>query len=278
MLKHLIKLTCSFSLLFFAQEMHGDALSPTAAIQRLSQKPGECFFSPPESWWIVDPSLLPSSVKILIKAPEQNKYPPSINLVTDHCGCDLKTYLKKIKAINQADALPWRDLGTIETAAGVASLSQLDTDTNWGQVRMMHAILVQEGTAHILTCAALKEEFPKHYETFFSAMKSLRFNKSLIQQLEKEEEQNSLAMIQKELHKDWKLFREKLKETLSPQETFDNQEFQEAYWAPFCSKLDQPASRMGEQWKALMIDELKGKLIAQEDGSPSLSQGKHKVL
>ncbi len=55
---------------------------------------------------------------------------------------------------------------------------QLDTKTEWGNVRMMHVMLVKNGTVYILTAAALQEEFPEFYKDFFNAMKTLRFSQN----------------------------------------------------------------------------------------------------
>lgn len=145
-------------------------------IAEYAQRPGVCFFDPPQDWELMDPGTLPKSVKIAIRCPVKNKFPPSMNLAVDRVSCDLKNYLKKIKALNLAEGSDFKELGTIDTQAGPASLSQLDMESNWGQVRMMHAILLHDHEAHILTVAALRDEFPEYQNLFFDAMRSLRIN------------------------------------------------------------------------------------------------------
>lgn len=133
-------------------------------------------FTPPPGWRLADSKALPPSVKIMVVGKGEHEFPPSMNLGTEKFDGNLKDYLKVIKAINDSQGASWKDLGLIRTEAGDASLSQLDTKTQWGDVRMMHVILIKNGTVYILTAAALQDEFPKFYKDFFSSMKSLRFN------------------------------------------------------------------------------------------------------
>lgn len=133
-------------------------------------------FTPPTGWRLADSSALPSSVKVMVVGKGEKEFPPSINLGTEQFAGTLQEYLKVVKSINTAQGAAWKDLGMIKTEAGEASLSQLDTKTQWGDVRMMHVILVRNGVVYIMTAAALKDEFPKHYQDFFNSMKTLRFN------------------------------------------------------------------------------------------------------
>lgn len=133
-------------------------------------------FTPPSGWRLADTKALPSSVKIMVVGKGEKEFPPSMNLGTEKYEGSLKDYLKVVKSINDAQGATWKDLGMIRTEAGEASLSQLDTKTEWGNVRMMHVMMVKNGTVYILTSAALQDEFPKFYKDFFDAMKSFRFN------------------------------------------------------------------------------------------------------
>lgn len=133
-------------------------------------------FNPPEGWRVADANSLPKSVKIMVVGSGSGNFPPSMNLGTEKFSGTMKDYLKKIKEINSAKGLSWKSLGTLKTEAGVASLSQVDNHTEWGDVRMMHVMIKNGDTMYILTGAALKEEFPKFYSEFFKAFKSLRFD------------------------------------------------------------------------------------------------------
>ncbi len=133
-------------------------------------------FTPPEGWGYADPGKLPPSVKVMVLGKSGGRFPPSINLGTEPYTGTLKEYLRIVKAINDSQNSEWKSLGSIHTKAGRASLSQVDMSTSWGPVRLMHVILVREGTAYIMTSAAARDEFPRFYKQFFNSMRSLRFD------------------------------------------------------------------------------------------------------
>jgi hypothetical protein len=130
--------------------------------------------NPPTGWRAADETMLTSRVKAMVIGKGRYDYPPSINLATEEFQGTLKDYMKIVKKINASQGSAWKDLGKISTDAGVGSLSQIDIETNWGPVRMMHLILVHSGQAFIVTAAAIKEEFPDFYKDFFNAFISLK--------------------------------------------------------------------------------------------------------
>lgn len=141
-----------------------------------ASKPGAAVFNPPEGWHAAVKEALPPIVQIMVIGKGDSTFPPSLNLGVDPFKGTLKEYLANMKAINDAQNIEWKELGTITTQAGQASLSQVDMKSEWGELRMMHAVILKEGNAYVLTAAALKEEFPKFYKDFFTSMRSLRFN------------------------------------------------------------------------------------------------------
>lgn len=139
--------------------------------------PGAIMFTPPQGWRLVDPKDLPGTIKAMVIGKGQGTVPPTISLGTERFQGTLKEYLKKVKSINDSHGDEWKDLGTIQTEAGPASLSQVDIKTQWGIVRAMHVILVRDGNTYILTTSSPKEEFSQFYPEFFKVMRSLRMNK-----------------------------------------------------------------------------------------------------
>ena len=133
-------------------------------------------FTPPSGWKLAESQDLPKNVKAMVVGKGSGNFPPSINLTTEDFSGTLKDYLKIVKKINQSNGAAWKDLGTIKTAAGKASFSQVDTKTEWGLIRMMHVILVEKGVAYIMTAAAPKEEFGTFYKDFFDSMRSLKIS------------------------------------------------------------------------------------------------------
>ncbi len=149
---------------------------PVSQVQPPSKPPLSVQFTPPPGWATADASALPPRVKTMVVGKGKGNFPPSINLGMEKYQGTLKQYLKIIKAINDSQGSQWKDLGAIRTEAGDASLSQVDTKSEWGELRMMHVILLKDGIIYILTAAAKKEEFPEHYKAFFDSLRSLRFN------------------------------------------------------------------------------------------------------
>jgi len=137
-------------------------------------------FTPPEGWLMAKGETLPTNVQVMVVGKGGKEFPPSINLSTEEFGGSVKDYLKIVKSINEAHGAEWKDLGPIITEAGEGSLSQVDTQTEWGAVKMMHVILVRDGVTYILTAAALRDEFPKFYKDFFRSLRSLRFNEASV--------------------------------------------------------------------------------------------------
>lgn len=147
-----------------------------SAYEKMATEPGSVMFDPPAGWKMADPKVLSQHIKIMVVGDTQGAFPPSINLAWDPFKGTLKEYLKMVKSFNDSQNADWKDLGTIATKAGNASLSQVDTKTKWGVERQMQVIFLKDEKAWILTCSALKDEFARYYKDFFEAIKSLRIN------------------------------------------------------------------------------------------------------
>lgn len=151
-------------------------INGSAAFATIASEPGTVTFTPPAGWRLAEQKELSSSVKSMVIGKGKHEFPPSINLAVEPYNGTLKQYLKIVKSINNANRAEWKDLGSIKTKAGDASLSQVDEKTEWGNIRMMHVIFVKNGYAYILTAASLKEEFSEFYKDFFASMRSLDVN------------------------------------------------------------------------------------------------------
>lgn len=132
----------------------------------------QAVFTPPEGWRAADSASLPKSVKYMVVGKGSHDVPPSINLGYEVFAGSLKDYLKIVQRFNASQGDSWKDLGTIETAGGSASLSQVDVKTEWGPIRQMHLIYKDEGIIYILTAAAARDEFSKFYNLFFQSLRS----------------------------------------------------------------------------------------------------------
>lgn len=137
---------------------------------------GHLLFTPPSGWRNADANALPKQAHLMVVGKGLHEFPPSITLASESYKGSVKDYLKIVKKLSASKGDHWKDLGTIRTEAGNASLSQTDTQSQWGEVKMMHVILKKEDTIYILTAAALKEEFPKFYKEIFATLRSLKFS------------------------------------------------------------------------------------------------------
>ncbi|MGZ3632923.1 MAG: hypothetical protein ACXWM7_01160 [Parachlamydiaceae bacterium] len=158
-------------------------LLPLCAEDKLPQEqivdhatPGAIYFTPPAGWHLADKSALPAHVHLAVVGQGKGSVAPSIRLATEKYPGTLKDYLQKVKALNAAKGHAWKDLGKIQTEAGEGSLSQVDRNMEGQDVRMMHTIVLKNGTIYILTAMAAKEEFPSFYKPFFTAMSSFHIN------------------------------------------------------------------------------------------------------
>lgn len=251
---------------FAAQLPAKDELAIQEKFSYLSLEPGAVVFTPPQGWVLADPQALPPNVSVMVVGKGTHEYPPSLNLATEQYSGSLKQYLKIVKSINESKGDEWKDLGTIRTEAGDASLSQVDLKSKWGYERLMHLILVKNGTAYILTAAALKDEFPKFYKDFFNAMKSLRINQDAFGMISDPSRRNALQKNMVKLKQAWKEYNEKFRtehpsEQISPYEAFESGGFYEKYWVPFKAMLERDFSDMGPAWQKYVLGKMQNEMV-----------------
>jgi hypothetical protein len=237
---------------------------------RIAQEPGAVKFVPPSGWFPANPKDLPKSVKIMVVGKGQHEFPPSISLGAVYFDGTLKEYLKTIKARNEAQGIEWKDLGTIRTDAGNASLSQVDMKTQWGTVREMHVILIKNKTAFILTSAALKEEFPNYYKDFFASMRSLHINKDAYEMVANSKRRSSLEEAKLKVENGWNTlfassFSQKTDITNEDKlRIFNSDSFQNEYWLPFKQMLNKDYKDMGVEWQNYLLTNIQNLLIGKQ--------------
>jgi hypothetical protein len=270
MLKYFnVSLTATVSFLLCLGTFHSEAAWFSSKKSEAEKKQEERFkdenvvFNPPKGWRLADPTSLPKSVKVMVVGKSKNDYPPSINLATEKFQGTLADYLKIVKNINDSQGAIWKDLGKILTEAGPASLSQLDLKTKWGDVKMMHVILIKNKVAYILTASALKDEFSENYKQFFKAMRSLRFNKDPVAMVRVKEQREYLEDRIDSLESS---FKELVVEnpSLSKEQIFESQEFKLKYWEPFRSMLNRDYGYMEPRWQPLLLSKIQIGMINHE--------------
>lgn len=220
----------------------------------------QCFFTPPEGWEIADPSTLPPSVVISFFKKGVNGFCPSVNLAIEETDVSLAEYLKAVKAIHEQDrSNQWRTLGKVKTAAGLAQLTELDTKTGFGSLRILQAILLHEGRAYVMTAAALKEEISQYYKEFQAAFRSLTLSTDLLGHIPQLERRENLKHRQSELLKAAEEALAAQKETVNP---LDIPSFQEDHWLPFQKAVLDQFGDMGAFWQVLILRSAQEKMIS----------------
>ena len=211
-------------------------------------EPGAVMFTPPQGWRYADADKLGRAVKIMVVGEGSSHFPPSINLATEPYQGTLRDYLKIMKKINDVEGSTWKDLGTIKTNAGQASLSQVDIKNQWGEVREMHVVLKKKNTIYIVTSAALKDDFSKYYKDFFESMKSLKINKDFDKLV-------TSPLLREELLK--KIAALKI---AAQRDSFDSPEFQKNEWEPFKKFLSEKFSSLGKKWSNYVEERIQKEL------------------
>ncbi len=215
------------------------------ADQAEEEEKGIVSFTPPTGWMLADAAALPPRVKVMVIGKGASNFPPSLNLSCEPYKGSLKEYLKIVKNMNVGKGYEWKDLGTIQTQAGMGSLSQVDTKTQWGDVRFMHVILIKNDQVYILTASALKNEFSSFYQDFFDAMRSLKIIKDVYEMITHPQQRAQLKIATEKLQTQWHallILKQKEKPTIAWKEiqesTYNSEDFQNSVWNLFktCSK------------------------------------------
>ena len=273
MKKIFFALLCSGSLFLSSARTEEPAFTKSSSgtqTKKISEEKEEDIvtFTPPHGWHLADSNLLPPHVRAMVVGNGPSSFPPSMNLSWEPYKGTLRQYLKIIKNMNSAQGYEWKDLGTIRTEAGNASLSQVDTKTQWGEVRLMHVILLKNGNVYILTGSALKNEFSIFYKDFFASMRSLRLGNDIYEMAVNPQLRTQLKTAAGKLQNQWRtLLAQKQKEypaktwTDLQEETFKSPEFQNSIWKPFNELLDQKYGELGVAGHSLFQQKLKNQLF-----------------
>ncbi len=171
-------------------------------------------FTPPKGWYLADPTSLSSHVLVGYVGNEKKIYRPSINLATEETNVSLKEYIQAVKKIHSEDKnTKIRELGTIKTKAGDAALLEILSYSNFGNMRMLQAILIKDNQAYILTGASLKDEFFSYSKELSSSIRSLEIIDNIYDIIgsneKKELLQNKMLTTKEEIQKNNLLENEK---------------------------------------------------------------------
>ncbi len=246
-----MKIFFLFFLVYFSP-IGAEENSPSSPVQET--KPF-VVFTPPTGWKLAPKENLPSSMITMVVGKGSFSLPPTINLTTEPYKKSLKDYLKIVKNINSEQGYDWKDLGMIRTQSGNGHLSQVDTKSQWGEVREMRVILLKEKQIYILTALALKEEFSLFYKDFFTSFRSLRIVNDLYDILPPQERKKLKEQVAI-LENKWKQQLANNAEKKTNQQVFESKEFQEDIWTPFIAQCKEQYKELDKEWLSLFLDNL----------------------
>lgn len=223
---------------------------------------GIAIFTPPKDWKLADRNALSPHVKILVIGPKiQNEMPPTMNLMVEPYSGSLKSYLKNVKSINDAHGDAWKDLGTLKTKAGEASLSQVEIRSKWGGEKLMHAIIVKNGFAYVLTATAAKNEFGRFYQQFYNSLRSLEIYDHVFDLVNPPSRKALLENAYKDMKNAFYQDFHKQEGVSLKEAKFEGSDFQNNYWLPFKALLLRDYTDLGEEWQQVVLTEIKNELL-----------------
>jgi hypothetical protein len=225
-----------------------------------------CFFKPPQGWEIADPKDLSPRVKIAFLTNTGKGFCPSINLTVEKTSVSLPDYLKAVRSIHEQNRNnQWRALGRVRTEAGLAQLTEIDTTTEWGPVRMLQLILLKDGHAYVLTAAALREEFSNYYKEFQAAFRSMTLSSDLLSNIPQLERREKLKRKQEYLLASAK---KALTTLATPENLLEDPLFQKKHWLPFQKSILNNFGDMGAFWQILALRNAQEKLLSLPSANP----------
>lgn len=214
-------------------------------------------FTPPKGWLIADPSKLEEDVQIGFIESTHKLFSPSITLTLEKVGnTDLSTYLEAVINHYKADRTnTCRELGSLTTSIGKSSLLQIDMKNQWGNIRVLQAITIQNGYALIHTAVCMKEDFNRVSETFLNAFKSLSTSPSVIESIDN----STFRTKVKDLQTSWNKYTKTTKG--SPQTLFNSAFFQNNQWIPLVTYIEKDLAKEGACWQFLALKFIKDSLM-----------------
>lgn len=222
--------------------------------------PTLCYIVPPKGWDLADPKFLSKSVQIAFLKKRATGFCPSLNLAVEKVNVSLPEYLKAVKNIHENNHRNrWRQLGKVRTASGIGQLTEIDTTTEWGAVRMLQLILIKNSVAYVVTAAALKEEIAQFYKEFQTAFRTLQITADLVSTVPQMERREQLKTQHQQLLDAWQAA---LASAERSNEPFQDPQFQEKYWIPFQDAVVNEYEDMGAHWQVLMLKTTQEKMLA----------------
>lgn len=203
-----------------------------------------CYFVPPAGWEIAHLKNPSAHIKIGFIGKGSTEFRPSINLATEEVDVSLKEYLKAVKELQLGDPqVKWRDLGKFPMQSGSGRLVEMSTASPYGELKVLQAFFIKEGTAYILTSAVIKDDFPKFQSELLKAFRSLQVVNDLWTPIVDPKERDKFQSIFTSL---------------------GSSEAKEQEWQQLKNEVDS-LSKLGPYWQFLALQEGREKIYTGRD-------------
>ncbi|MEI8300099.1 MAG: hypothetical protein WCG10_00615 [Chlamydiota bacterium] len=221
------------------------------------------YFIPPSNWKVIAPEKLSRSIKIAFVASSKKAFKPSLNLGVEKVDVSLDEYIIAVKKQHTSNRKNrWHEVGFLNTLAGKAHLSQIDTKAEYGDIRSMQSILVQDGYAYVITAVTLRDDFLNYHNEFIKAFESFSISKDSLSSLSSSVLKSCYTKKTEELLQS---FHKLLASNNTAQEAFESSLFKKKHWKSFEKYLSQTFKDQGVFWQVMASKEIKTNLIASRD-------------
>lgn len=206
-------------------------------------------FSIPKKWDLVSTKDFAKSVKVGCIAKSKNTIKPSINLATEYTKKNFEEYIQAAKNLHIADRKnTYTSLGYLSLKHGKAYLSQIETKSKCGDIRILQCLFMKDHIVYILTGVCEKQDYLNFYDEFILAFESFEIANSPFETIKDLSKENLLKNRLEAIKASWQTLQEKY-----PSKTIDDlfldKTFQKKTWKSFEKFLTQTFKDKGLIWQ-----------------------------
>jgi len=215
-------------------------------------------FTPPDGWFIADPSKVEENVQVGFVASKRKVFSPSITLSTEFIGdgVTLSTYVKAVKDLYLVNRTGHCcELGKINTSLGKTSLLKIDMQNQWGKICVVQAISLYVNYAIVQTAVCLREDWLKMQGTFLKTFESVAIYPSFLHSVNHPHLQHKIEMV----HESWKKYISTANGDLKT--LFTAPSFQDGQWKPLAQFIEKEFAGQGLCWQFLTLKYIQESLL-----------------
>lgn len=237
-------------------------------LELLYKTPCAAFFELPPGWHLAEPNGMPEECLLCARKKGPGRVAPNANLTSepyDGTTTDYSQCVKERHACYYArtvNDIKCREVGRVPTPAGTATLLHLDVSSILGDVSILQALLVKDGTAYTLTAGVSKEAFGQASSDFLQIIRSLNVNPDAWKMVN-DEERRALEQAARPLRESWSAICQSQEVFADSLESlFHSGHFQDRFWLPFCDQIGKQYAHLGNAWQDSLLQDLRTQLLS----------------